>query len=176
MSLDDHVVDQADESSQVVEVGLGESNDAVLEVILHLLEYHGLVLGGLTNLCVFEVLLVAYGARVRHILDQGSQLLAYNLLDLLVVVSLSVLTVLLLVVDKVIDFVVLLAAKDEVGCLYLHIVQDTVDVHESALVVGASLDQLLGQKLTSFGVGAVAHVTLPEAEHLADEVVLKEVH
>jgi hypothetical protein len=35
---------------------------------------------------------------------------------------------------------------------------------------------LLGQKLTGFGVSTIAHITLPEAEHLADEVVLKEVH
>lgn len=58
--------------------------------------------------------------------------------------GLGVLTVLLLVVDEVIDFVVLLATENEVGCLHLHIVQDTVDVHEGALVVRASLDQLLG--------------------------------
>jgi hypothetical protein len=101
---------------------LGESNNAVLEVILHLLEYHRLVLGGLANFGVFEVLLIADGARVRHILDQGSQLLTYDLLDFFVVVGLGVLTVLLLIVDKIIDFVVLLATENEVGGLHLHIV------------------------------------------------------
>ena len=176
LGLNDHVIDEADKCAQVVEIGLSQSNHTVFEVVLHLLEHHGLVLGSLANLCVLKILLIADCARVGNMSDKSGELLADNLINFLVVVALSVVAVLLLLVHEVLNFVVLLTAEHEVGRLGLHVVEDTVDVNKGALVVRAGLDQLLGEELTGLGVGAVAYVSFPETEDLADEVVFEEVH
>lgn len=176
LGLDHHVIDEADKCAQVVKVGLSQSNHTVFKVILHLLKHHGLVLGSLTNLCVLKILLVADGARVGNVSDKSGELLADDLINFLVVVALGVVAVLLLLVHEVLYLVVLLTTEHEVSRLGLHVVQNTVYVNESALVVGASLDQLLGEELASLCVGAVAYVSFPETEDLADEVVFEEVH
>jgi hypothetical protein len=140
------------------------------------LKHHGLVFGGLADFGVLEVLLVANGSRVGDVTNELSELLVDDFLYFLVVVGFCVVTMLLLVVDKVVNFVVLLASKDKVSCLGLHVVEDTIDVHEGVLVVRSCLNQRLSQKLASFDEGAVANITLPQAEDLAYQVVLEEVH
>jgi len=108
--------------------------------------------------------------------DELSELFVDYLLDFLVVVGFRVVTMLFLVVDKVINFVVLLAAEDKVRGFCLHVIEDAIDVHECVLVVRTSLNQRLSKELTSFDEGAVANVALPETKHLTYEVVFKEVH
>jgi hypothetical protein len=112
--------------------------------------------------------LVAYCAGISDVLDQVSQFLADDILDLLVVVTFGVVAVFDLVSVEVVDFVVLLATENEVGRFDLHVVQNLVDVHVGTLVIRTGLDQGLGKILTGFVVRTVSNIAFPQQEHLAN--------
>ena len=86
-----------------------ELDHARLQLVLHLLNHHGLVIGGLADLGVLHVLLLGLGAALLDGSDQVGELGLDDLLHLLVVVGLGVAAVLLLVLVEVLNLVVLLA-------------------------------------------------------------------
>ena len=82
----------------------------------------------------------------------------------------------LLVVNKVINFISLRHSRYEVSLLDLHVVQNLINLHVSRLKVGSSLNQRLSKLLTGLFVRPVAHVSLPKTENFTDQVVLEEFH
>ena len=89
-------------------------------------------------------------------------------LGLLVMVSLSV--------QKHVELIWLLFLFNLEGELALHLKEDLVDVHELWEEVGSRKDEFLRQVLPSAVVHAFAHIALPKAVHLANQVMLKELH
>jgi hypothetical protein len=116
-------------------------DNPVLEALLDLLEHHRLILSSLANLSILQVLLISNSAPFIAVFDQISELLTNDVLNFFRVVSFSLLSVLLLITVKVIQLVVLLISVHLVGGLALHIIQNTIDVKESLLVIRTGLDQ-----------------------------------
>jgi hypothetical protein len=70
LSLEDHVVDQADVSTQRAVVSLSEEEKASAKRILRLLRAHALVFGGLASLRAFKVFFLTKGLVLGEILNQ----------------------------------------------------------------------------------------------------------
>lgn len=127
-------------------------------------------------LCVFKIFLVGDSSAFRNLSHKGSEFLIYDVFDFFIVLSFNLVSVSLLVVNKVVNFISFWHSRNKVGLFNLHIIENPVDVHISRLKVRSSLDEGLGQLLTCLLVGSVSDVALPEAENFADKVMFKEFH
>ena len=81
-----------------------------------------------------------------------------------------------LCVQEHVELVGLLFLLDLEGELALHLEEDLVDVHELWEEVGSRKDEFLRQVLPSAVVHAFAHIALPKTVHLANQVMLEELH
>ena len=175
MRLNYSVVNQANEGSNVLVVHACEAKDLVLQVLLLLLQHDGLLLLGLAFLGVLQVLLFAEGAALFDVVDQDSQAILNIVLNLLFVEALHMLVVAPLVRDELVDWDLLLFWNLE-GGLALHLEEESVDLHVLWQEVWSGEDELLGEILARPLVHSVAHISFPETEHLADQVMLEELH
>lgn len=120
-----------------------ELDHFVLERVIHLLKHHRLVFGSLADLGVLQVFLVGDCPRLSDVGDQYSQLLGDDVFHTLVVVQLRLSAVSSLVRDVLFDLESSLALGHVEGHFDLHVVQNSIDVHESGLVMGPGLNQRL---------------------------------
>ena len=176
LSLDNTVVDEADEGAQALVVVACKVENLVLEVALLFLEHDRLLLLGFTFLGVLEVFFFAEGAAVTDLLREGDQAVLDLLVDLGAVVALGVVVMVTLRVHEHLQLEGLGLLFDVEGQFALHFVDGLVDAHKLLQEVGTRKDEVLGEVLAGTVVHAVAHVTLPKAENLTDQVVLEELH
>ena len=113
------------------------------------------------DLCVFKIFLVGDGAALRNLCYESGEFLVYDVFNFFIVMSFNLITMSLLVVNKVVNFISFRHTRNEVGLFNLHIVENFVDVHVSRLKVRSSLDEGLSQLLTCLLVGSVSDISLP---------------
>ena len=90
------------------------------------------------------------------------------LLDIFVMLALSV--------HESVEFVGLSLLLNLERQAALHLIEDTIDLHELLKEVGAGKGEAFAQVLPGAVVEPITHVALPKAEHLADQVMLEEFH
>lgn len=85
LRLDDHVVNEPDESAQTVVISLGKLQNSIFELVLLLEEHHGLVFRSLAHLGILKVLLFFERSGVCNLGDKHCEFFADNVVDFLIV-------------------------------------------------------------------------------------------
>ena len=65
---------------------------------------------------------------------------------------------------------------DIVGQFALHFKENLVNFEEFVLEIRPHINEVLGQVLSGAIEHAISHISLPQAEHFANQVVLEEFH
>lgn len=142
LSLDDHVINESDESSKVIVIALGQINDTLLQLLLLLHQIHGLVLQRLAE-ATFHVLFLFEVARLSDLLDQILQYLIDDLVNTATIVMLRCLSIVLLLRIEVDDLEDLGLVGDPERQSALHVVKSLVDLDVTIKERRPSLDERL---------------------------------
>ena len=130
----------------------------------------------MSYLGVFKIFLVRDSSAFCDLGYKLSKFLVDDIFNFLVVMSLNLVTMTLLVINKVVDFICFWHSGNEVCLFDLHFVKNFVYVHVSRLEIRAGLDQGLSQLLPSLLVSSVANIAFPKTENLTYEVVFEKFH
>jgi hypothetical protein len=142
LGLDDHVINESDESSEVVVVALGQVDDTLLELLLLLHQIHRLVLQRLTE-ATFHVLFLFEVSRLSDLLDQILQYLIDDLVNAATVVMLRCLSICLLLRVEVDDLEDLGLVGNPERQSALHVIKSLVDLDVTLEEGRPSLDERL---------------------------------
>jgi len=134
------------------------------------------MLGSLAHLGAFKVFFLLERPAVAYLLHQDDQVFVNDLVDALVVVALLGSAVVGLARGKLLEVQLLVARHCIERQLALHFKQYLVDLHKLLAEVWSQLDQLSGEVFAGLVVHALPDIALPEAENLANQVVLEELH
>lgn len=177
LRLDNHVVDEADESTETLVISASELQHSVFERILLLHEHHGFVLGSLTHLCMLKIFLFLERTRLAHTFHESVETLRDDVVNFGAVMALDIaISLALLLRDELRHVHHLGCGWNAEGLLGLHLEQVLADVEECGEEGRSNLDEVPRKTLPGSVVSLESHVAFPKLEHFADKVVLEEVH
>jgi hypothetical protein len=135
------------------------------------------VLCSLAHLSALKIFLLLERSALIDFFDQRNQVFVDNFLDFVVVMSSLLKAVLRLSLHKVSELDRVAVAHVGRKCeLALHFKEDFVDLHELGAEIWPELDKLTAKIKARSVVSSESNVALPEAEHLANQVMFEELH